>query len=82
MKSLGFIAALLGLALVWHLSTTREGFVPEFIEHGNLKRTLDTSRSSHRQETNHYPYVKQKMPPIPGVESPFRVNIWNSYQPV
>jgi hypothetical protein len=79
MKSLGFIAALLGLALVWHLSGTKEEFVAEFIEHGDLQRTLDTSKSSYRQETNHYPYVRQKLPPIPGVMSPFRVNIWNSY---
>ena len=81
MKSLGFLAALVGLVLVWHLSTKREGFVAEFIEHGNLKRTLDTSKSSRRQETNHYPYIRQMDFPVLGTESPFRVNIWNSYTP-
>jgi hypothetical protein len=82
MKSLSFIAVILGLALIWHLLSTREGFVAEFIEHGNHKRTLETGKSSHRQETNHYPYIKQTHFPVSGVETPFRVNIWNSYQPV
>jgi hypothetical protein len=82
MESLGFIATLVALGLVWHLSTKREGFVAEFIEQSDYKRTLETSKSSYRQETNHYAYLHNKLPPVPGVETPFRVNIWNSYQPV
>jgi hypothetical protein len=81
MKSLVFVLVIAALAIVWYLSGSREGFVAEFIEHGNLKRTLETSKSSHRQETNHYPYIEQKQEPILGNKSPFRVNIWYAHIP-
>jgi hypothetical protein len=81
MNNLIFVVVLAALALVWYLSSGREGFVAEFIEHGNLKRTVETGKSSHRQETNHYPYIQQKQEPIQGTKSPFRVNIWNAYIP-
>ena len=82
MESLGFIAALLALGLVWYLSgSNKEGFVPEFIEQSDYKRTLETSKSSYRQETNHFSYLHDKFAPPTGTQSPFRVNIWNSYIP-
>ena len=81
MNNLIFVVVLAALAFVYYLSGRREGFVAEFIEHGNLKRTVETGKSSYKQETNHYPYLHEPQPPVPGTKSPFRVNIWNAYIP-
>jgi hypothetical protein len=81
MKTWAFLAILVGLAAVWYLTTVREGFVPEFLDQGNVKRTADTSSSSYAQETNHFKPTIPPAEPIPGIETPFRVNAYNSYQP-
>lgn len=81
MKNLAFIAILVGIATVWYLSQTRENFVPEFLEQGNVKQTAKRATSSYTQETNH---VKPTIPlsePISGIETPFRVNMYTSYMP-
>lgn len=82
MKEAAFIVVLLGIALVWYLSTrqTQEGFAAEFVDKTNDKRTHETSSSSYAQRTNHLPPTPVDMGPIPGLETPFRVNMYNSYQ--
>ena len=85
MKDLSFLAILGALALVAYVlfrPGCKEGFVPEFLDQGNVKRTAETIDSSYAQQTNHF--VMTPMPPtqIPGLETPFRVNMFNSFQPV
>lgn len=61
---------------------SRQHFVPEFLDQGNVEKTQATSVSSYRQETNAVrPDGRFEAPPIQGVESPFRVNMWDSYIP-
>ena len=52
MKGLEYAVIVAGLLLVWYLSTqkTKETFVPEFLEQGNVRRTAETSRSSYAQQ--------------------------------
>lgn len=57
----------------------REGFVPEFLDQGNVKQTAKTSTSSYAQETNHFKLTPPIPEPIEGVQTPFRVNMFNSY---
>lgn len=68
------------LAAVSYFS--REHYVPEFLDQTNVKRTQEKSVSSYDQSTN---AVKINghfdAPPIQGMESPFRVNQFNSYIP-
>lgn len=82
MKGIEYILIVGGILLVWYLSTrTRETFVPEFLDQSNVKRTADNASSSYEQKTNHAiptPYDKD---PIPGVQTPFRVNMFNSFMP-
>jgi hypothetical protein len=83
MKGLGFVVIIVGILLVWYLSSakTRETFVPEFLDQGNVKRTAETSTSSYAQQTNHVIPTPPQPEPILGMETPFRVNMFNSYQP-
>jgi hypothetical protein len=75
-----FIALLLVFGLVGYvLMYTKETFVPEFLEQGNVKATSDTRQSSYAQKTNHFVMTPSKMEPVPGVETPFRVNMYNSF---
>jgi hypothetical protein len=84
MKGLEYAVIIAGLLLVWYLSTqkTQETFVPEFLEQGNVRRTAETSKSSYAQQTNHVIPTPPQPEPIVGMETPFRVNQWNSFQPV
>jgi hypothetical protein len=84
MKGLEYAVIIAGLLLVWYLSghTTKETFVPEFLEQGNVRRTAETSRSSYAQQTNHVIPTPPQLEAIPGLETPFRVNMFNSFQPV
>jgi hypothetical protein len=72
---------ILGLILVISLVLLPklEHFVPEFLDQGNVKRTTDTRKSSYAQQTNHFQMTPSPAEPIPGQETPFRVNIFNSY---
>jgi hypothetical protein len=74
---LGLLLA--GLAVFYAVYTQRERFVPEFLDQGNVKKTIDTSRSSYAQETNHFKMTRPPPEPIPGTETPFRVNMYNSF---
>lgn len=57
----------------------RESFVPEFLDQGNVRQTAKTSSSSYAQETNHFKLTPPIPEPIDGVQTPFRVNMFNSY---
>lgn len=80
MKNVGFIAliAVIGI-LAYLLMSSREGFVPEFLDQGNVKRTTDTRKSSYAQQTNHFQMTPAPAEAIPGQETPFRVNMFNSH---
>ena len=80
MKGIEFLLIVTGVLLVWYLSTTtRETFVPEFLDQTNVKRTAETSSSSYAQTTNHLTPTPLQQDPILGVETPFRVNMYNSF---
>jgi len=82
MKGLAFAAVIGGALLVYYLSTTRETFVSEFTDRSNEQRTAETSSSSYAQQTNHFMPTPPMLEAVPGMETPFRVNMYNSYQPV
>jgi hypothetical protein len=80
MKGIEFIFIIAGVLLVWYLSTkTQETFVPEFLDQTNVMRTAETSHSSYEQKTNHVIPTPYAQDPVPGTETPFRVNMFNSY---
>lgn len=80
MKNLGFVALLAAIIVLGHvLSRNRESFVPEFLDQGNVKSTSDTRVSSYAQQTNQFKMTPTPAEPIPGQETPFRVNMFNSF---
>lgn len=72
-----FIIAVAVVAMV--VLPKRDTFVPEFLDQGNVKQTTKTSTSSYAQETNHFKLTPPMPEPIEGVQTPFRVNMFNSY---
>jgi hypothetical protein len=72
------LLAVIGL-LGYVLMQTKETFVPEFLEQGNVKATSGNRQSSYAQQTNHFVMTPSAMEPVPGVETPFRVNMYNSF---
>jgi hypothetical protein len=83
MKGVEYILIVVGLLAVWHLTQkTQETFVAEFNDTKNAERTAETSSSSYKQETNHLIPTPPLLEQIPGLETPFRVNMFNSFQPV
>ena len=83
MKGLEYVLVIAGVLAVWYLSVnkTQETFVPEFLEQGNVKRTAETSASSYEQRTNHFVPTPPQLEEVHGVETPFRVNMFHSFQP-
>ena len=80
MKNWGILAILAAIAAVWYvMSKTKETFVPEFLDQTNVAKTAKTMTSSYAQETNHVKPTPSIPEPIPGLETPFRVNMYNSY---
>jgi hypothetical protein len=80
MNNLTILGLLLaGLAVWYALSSQRERFVPEFLDQGNVKKTIDTAKSSYAQETNHFKMTRPVFEPVAGTETPFRVNMYNSF---
>ncbi len=76
----------LGVGLVLVLMAvgyfSRETFQPEFLDQSNVERTQTKAKSSYDQSTNAVrPDGRFEAPPIQGMKSPFRVNIWDSYIP-
>jgi hypothetical protein len=78
-----WISLAVGLMLAYSLITyVTEGFQPEFLDQGNVVRTQEMANSSYKQQTNAVSVDGSfAAPPIQGVESPFRVNMFNSYIP-
>jgi hypothetical protein len=82
MKNLSFLGILVAvIAVLFVLSNYREPFVPEFLDQGNVIATSKTRTSSYTQDTNHFKMQPYPQPPIQGVETPFRVNMFDSYVP-
>lgn len=82
MKDWAFVALLAGLAVVGYIIyKSREGFEVSFIDKTNDKKTEETRVSSYAQQTNNYKPTESSPKPPPGVETPYRVNAWNSYVP-
>jgi hypothetical protein len=80
MKNVGFIALFVVIGiLAYVMSRSRESFVPEFLDQGNVKRTADTRTSSYAQQTNHFQMTPSPAEKISGQETPFRVNMFNSH---
>lgn len=82
MRNLAFVGIIAAvIVLVYVLSKYRESFVPEFLDQGNVIATSKTRTSSYAQDTNHFKMAPYAQPPIQGQESPFRVNMYDSYIP-
>lgn len=84
MKDLSFLAIGCGLALIGYMlfmKPSKETFVPEFLDQGNVKRTAMTTDSSYAQQTNHFVMTPSSPTQVPGLQTPFRVNVWNSIVP-
>jgi len=80
MKGTEYFLIVAGILLVWYLSSrTKETFVPEYLDQSDVKRTAERSSSSYEQTTNHAVPTPYDKDPIPGMESPFRVNMFNSH---
>jgi hypothetical protein len=77
---IGFIVVMaILLAVLLPLLPKVERFVPEFLDQGNVKKTVKTGTSSYDQETNHFKLTPPVPEPIDGSQTPFRVNMFNSY---
>lgn len=76
-----FILLILAFVALWFVlrKIQRETFVPEFLDQRNVAKTSKTRQSSYKQETNQFVPMENPQEPIEGVESPFRVNLYNSY---
>jgi hypothetical protein len=80
MKNWAFLGLLVAVGVIFYvLSGYRESFVPEFLDQRGVKQTAKTSTSSYEQQTNHMKALPYPQDPIPGVQTPFRVNMVNSY---
>lgn len=73
------IALAIAGVVIMYVLPKREGFVPEFLDQGNVKQTIKTGTSSYAQETNQFKLTPPMPEPIEGVQTPFRVNMFNSY---
>jgi len=82
MKNWAFVAVIVALAVIWYVMKSREGFAAEFVDRSPEQKTDETRTSSFAQETNHFKMMSQDLPPIDGIETPFRVNAFNSFVPV
>jgi hypothetical protein len=82
MSNWAFVAILVGLGLVWFVVTKyREGFEVSFLDKTNDQKTERTRVSNYEQTTNNFkPTASMPVKPA-GVETPYRVNAWNSYVP-
>ena len=81
MKNVVFVALLVAFAVLWIVlgRKEKEAFVPEFLDQRNVAKTSKTRTSSYQQETNHFVPMENPQDPIPGVKTPFRVNMYDSY---
>lgn len=81
MKYAGFLALLLAGGAIWYvlMMNRKENFTPEFLDKRGVKKTVDTMKSSYAQETNHFKATQGEFEPVHGMETPFRVNMYNSH---
>lgn len=81
MKNAVFVGLLVAFAALWFVlgRKQKEMFVPEFLDQRNVAKTSKTRQSSYKQETNHFTPMENPQDPIPGVRTPFRVNMYDSY---
>ena len=81
MKYVAFLALIVAIAVIAYVLSKyrKETFVPEFLDQGNVKKTTSTMKSSYDQETNHFKPTPMEPEPIEGTQTPFRVNMFNSY---
>jgi len=52
------------------------------VDNSNAEKTDQTRVSSYAQQTNSFKPTEGPYEQPPGVETPYRVNIWNSFVPV
>ena len=81
MKNWPFLAIIAGLVLLWFLMPKTEGFQSEFLDRTNEKNTDDNRVSSYKQETNHFKPTRPLEDKVPGIETPYRVNMYDSFIP-
>jgi len=74
-----YALAIVAIIVVIVLSTRREHFAAEFVDHSKERKNDLTRVSSYAQETNHFKPINAMHEPIPGLETPFRVNLYNSF---
>lgn len=79
MNPLLLAAAVLLLGFVVMKTTEGFGTEAEFLDKKQVLKTVLTEDSSYSQQTNHMNPAQVSMGPIAGVESPFRVNMFNAY---
>lgn len=80
MKNQLILFSLLAIVLLLCVFRMREGFRPEFLDESSYMKTLKTQHSSYAQETNHFKPVPAEETPIPGQQTPHRVNMAYSYR--
>jgi len=73
-----FIVGVLALAVAWSFFT-KENFKVRFFETTQEDKRAVVEDSSYAQQTNHIDPAQYSSGPIPGQESPFRVNQFNAY---
>jgi hypothetical protein len=75
------ILAVAVVVLLAVLHTTKDHFSSEkMIDDTNVRKTQEMKNSHYKQDTNHVrPNGHFDAPPLQGVKSPFRVNMWDSY---
>uniref|UniRef100_A0A6C0JXV2 Uncharacterized protein n=1 Tax=viral metagenome TaxID=1070528 RepID=A0A6C0JXV2_9ZZZZ len=81
MKGIEYVVIVAGILVIIWLLTSRESFVTEFTDRTNEARTAQTATSSYAQQTNHLVPTPKEPTPISGIETPFRVNMFTSFQP-
>ena len=66
--------------MVYFFSSKKESYDNEgIIDHSQRLHTDSLSDSSYKQTTNHFPVPSTNIAPIQGNETPFRVNMFNSF---
>jgi len=83
MKELSWIALAVAVIVVLAMLTkTWEPFALEFVDNTNMQRTDANKDSSYAQVTNNVkPPSDLGIPAVTGMETPFRVNLFNSFVP-
>jgi hypothetical protein len=83
MKELSWIALGVAVIVVLAMMTkTWEPFALELVDNTNMQRTDANKDSSYAQVTNNVkPPSDLGLPPLSGIETSFRVNMFNSFVP-